>query len=215
MNQTRGLVLTGGKGPEREALEPWLQGIAMVIAADSGYDLAHRLGVEPDLVVGDFDSIGDREALGEIDRARIKSFPADKDETDTEIAVRLLREHGMEEIVIAGGGGGRLDHLVGILSLFDRADHPTVWLTHTAEVRSIDDTVEIHGVPGDLVSFFPAGCEPCQMRSAGLRWPLDGLTWGKGDAGVSNELVGDSATVEMRSGRLIVVRFRERSSGQQ
>lgn len=207
MNRRKGLLLTGGGGPERSRIEPWLDEVAMVIAADSGYDLAQRVGVEPDLIVGDFDSISNADMLLKYDDGKVKRYSVDKDESDTEIGLRLLHEAGIADIVIAGGGGGRLDHLIAMLCLFDRPEPPIAWLTDGAEIRCIDERVVFDGTPGETLSFFPVGPEPCRMRSTGLRWPLDGLTWRKGDVGLSNVLTEESAIVEMESGRLISVRL--------
>ena len=56
-----------------------------------------------------------------------------------------------------------------------------------------------------MVSFFPVGDEICRMGSIGLKWPLDGITWRKGDAGVSNKVVGNRLEIKMISGQLLYV----------
>jgi thiamine pyrophosphokinase len=156
--------------------------------------------------VGDFDSLGDSSLLDGFDEASIRRYPHAKDYTDTELALRAARERGCTEIVIIGGGGGRLDHLVGILSLFDRDPAPASWVTDSAILQNVTEQVTITGSAGDVVSVFPLGCEECRATSDGLRWPLDGLVWKRGDIGVSNEMVGGSASIEVVSGRLLVIR---------
>lgn len=201
-----GLLFTGGEGPERAAIQCVIDRKPLIVAADSGIDLARRIGVEPDLLVGDMDSISDRSVLGEYPERRVMIFPEEKDETDTEIGLRLLFEHGCKEVVIAGGGGGRLDHLIGMLTLFERTPAPAAWYTRFEAVVLITGSIRVHGTPGERVSFFPVGNETVTMSSSGLRWPLDTLVWRHGDAGISNTAPEGVFSVQLRSGRLLMIR---------
>ena len=106
---------------------------------------------------------------------------------------------------IYGGGGGRLDHLMGIMTLFEREDHPNLWIADSTMVRAIDDTVVMEHCIGETVSFFPLGDRITTMSSKGLRWPLDGLKWKKGDCGISNLVSGERMQVTVKSGRLIMM----------
>lgn len=205
MAAVTGLLFTGGEGPTRSRLAPFLSGVDLVVAADSGLDLARAAGVEPDLVVGDMDSLSDRsllEAYGD----RMTVFPPDKDETDTEIGLRFLRQRGARRIIVAGGGGGRLAHLVGVLALFERPSPPAVWLTAREHVELISDRITVEGCLGQTISFFPVGRLAAIQRSSGLKWPLDGLLWRRGDTGISNVAVADRVDVELSRGRLLMVR---------
>lgn len=204
---SEGLLFIGGEGPPADRIAPYLEGAGLVVAADSGYDLARSAGCEPSLLVGDMDSIrGFAEAEGRIEAGNIISFDREKDETDTEIGLRLLNERGITSVTLVGGGGGRLDHLIGLLSLFDRELRPKRWLTARELVVSIEEEERFEAMRGVVCSFFPVGEEPATMRSRGLRWELDGLTWKHGDVGISNYAVEDRVTVTMLSGRLIMVR---------
>ncbi len=202
----RGILFTGGECPRKEAVERWLGGARIIVAADSGYDSAKLFALEPDLVVGDMDSISDRETLKLLPADRVVVYPEEKDFTDTELGLAALFERGAEEVVIVGGGGGRLDHLLGILALFDRVRAPRVWLLPGAEVHCVEGSWRLNGLAGATLSFFPAGDAVCRMHSSGLKWPLDGLAWRHGDAGMSNVAVDDRVEVEMLSGRLVMVR---------
>jgi thiamine pyrophosphokinase len=204
--KVKALVITGGAAPEPERVRAWLVDRPFVVAADSGLETARACGVRASLVVGDFDSLRDPSLLEEYAEHEIRRFGKAKDETDTEIALRMAFEEGADDVALIGGGGGRLDHLFAIASLFARGQHPTAWMTDKATVRCIDGEMTEAGAIGDLVSFFPVGCEPCEMESQGLRWPLDGLRWRLGDAGVSNEFAAAEVWVRMRQGRLVMVR---------
>jgi len=199
-------VITGGTYPVRELVQSYLDRADYVVAADTGVETALSYGVRPDLVVGDFDSLSDESLLEEFDAESVRRFGRAKDETDTEIALRLVDEAGADHVVLVGGGGGRVDHLLGIASIFERDRHPDLWITDVSAVRALDDEAVEHGTIGETISFLPLGCEPCRMTSSGLRWPLDALTWGRGNAGLSNEFAEPVVRVRMRSGRLLVVR---------
>jgi len=205
MTAMTGLLFTGGEGPSRAQLAPFLAGTELVIAADSGLELARALGIEPALVVGDMDSLRDQgllTAYGE----RVIRFAADKDETDTEIGLRLLRERAVARVILAGGGGGRLAHLLGLLALFERPFSPAVWLTAREHIQVVAERFSLTGCLGQTISFFPLGGSALIARSRGLKWPLDRLAWGRGDVGISNVAVGEPVEVDVSRGRLLMVR---------
>jgi thiamine pyrophosphokinase len=201
-----GLVCIGGKGPGKAAIERYRNDIAFVVAADSGYHLAEELDFSPNLIVGDMDSISNFNELKRTMPEKLKTYSQEKNETDTEIGLRICREHGLQDNIIAGGGGGRLDHILALTVLFERDDRPKVWLTHREEIQAIETSVTIFGEPGQIVSFFPLGTEPCTMESLGLQWPLDGLMWTRENMGISNRLTSQKAEIQMMSGTLLIVR---------
>src|SRR6185436_2346365 len=106
------LIVTGG-GSVRAPLPPGLDG-ALVVAADGGVAEARRLGLAVDVVVGDLDSAApDDLAAVEADGGRIERHPVDKDATDLELAIDHAVHAGADRVVVAGGDGGRFDHVLG------------------------------------------------------------------------------------------------------
>ncbi len=208
-----GIIFTGGEGPEKRFIEKEISPGDFIIAADSGLDRALYCGYSPDLVVGDMDSVKNKTFLDDIPDDCVKIFPEDKDETDTEIALRILKEMKADRVILAGGGGGRMDHLLGIVSIFDRSFYPDVWYTAKERIVSISGRREFGGMLGDTVSLFPAGVEICRMKSTGLKWNLDKLQWEKGDAGISNIVVGDPFTITILSGRVLLISFLKEFGG--
>ncbi|MBN1242432.1 MAG: thiamine diphosphokinase [Spirochaetales bacterium] len=201
----RALLLTGGEAPPLSAVAGHLGRFGLVCAADSGLDLAATWGLEPDLIAGDMDSVSDLGLVGAYPRARVHFVPREKDETDTELGLRLLREAGANRVVLAGGGGGRLDHLLAVRALFERADGPEEWWAPGERVLRLSGGRSWKAEPGSLVSVFPLASGASGMSSRGLRWPLEGLEWGPGGFGVSNETVDREFSIESGAAPLLVV----------
>jgi len=150
------------------------------------------------------DSISDRRLLEDFPEDSVQEYPRDKDETDAELGLAWLRERGCRPIVLIGGGEGRLDHSLALLGLFDGEQAPSLWYTALEEIRCIDGSWTMDAPR--TVSFFPVGPGPWSVVSRGLRWELDGLDWARGDASLSNRVVGSSARVDVRRGRLLAIR---------
>ena len=197
-----GLLLTGGCGPRRADLEPFLAAVGPIVAADSGYDLALALGLRPDLIVGDMDSV----RAARLPERRVRRYPRDKEHTDTELGLRALAEFGCDRVVIAGGGGGRLDHLLFIAALFERDTAPLCWITAREHVEAIRGAAAVRGCVGQTVSFLPLSQGAAIKRSEGLRWPLDGLRWRPGGGGVSNVITASPMRVTVAEGALLMIR---------
>lgn len=187
-----------------------------LVAVDGGADTLARIGLVPHLLVGDLDSISPRtRAEIEAKGVEIRLLPAAKDETDTEAALRLVVEHGADDIVVFGAlGGPRLDHLVGNLLLLT-----SPWLVGK-QVKLADDwheaflahnDVTFAGSAGDTVSLLPLTPEVFNVRTEGLLYGLSGATLIQATTrGVSNAMTGASARVIHGEGLLLVFHYRGR-----
>ena len=203
----RGIAIIGGEGPGPSLLKKIVRGAGILAAADSGLAAAEEAGIRVDWVLGDMDSLDSLDRLEKYAPNRLLRFPPDKDYTDTELALTLLREKGCDEIWIAGGGGGRIDHLLAIRSLFERDDPPDRWFPGNGEIRCLNEgaTVSAAPPPGSMVSVFPLGTEGWEAESSGLKWPLDGLTWERGSFGISNVAVRGSFEIRSIRGRFMAL----------
>jgi thiamine pyrophosphokinase len=202
------LLVTGGEAPALARLEKRLPGFGLVCAADSGLDTLIGWGRDPDIIVGDMDSMADPGRLSLFPRARIIRASRDKDLTDTEMGLEALAEAGAGRIVLAGGGGGRLDHLLAIRALFEReAPRPAEWHTAHEAVFLVPsgEARDLEAERGALVSVFPLAEGASGMASRGLKWPLAGLSWGPGGCGVSNVAAEGRFEVAAGRGDLLVV----------
>ncbi|MDR2535969.1 MAG: thiamine diphosphokinase [Treponema sp.] len=203
----RGIAFIGGEGPEPNKSRRLAAGADIIVAADSGLIAAEEAGVKPDWIIGDMDSLNDPSRLETYPPQRIRLYPADKDYTDTELALMLLWEKGCEEIGLIGGGGGRTDHLFAIRALFERPRCPDQWFTAGEELHCLKapDSVRFRVLPGNLISLFPVGAGPWSAKSQGLKWTLDGLLWDPGIFGISNAALETHFSVSAEKGRFLVI----------
>ena len=206
------LVLAGGE-PVDPRLTDALPPVALVIAADSGLAQARRLGLRPDLLVGDLDSVDPVEvAAVAAEGTRVERHPVEKDQIDLELALDAASDAGAAAIVLVVGTGGRLDMALANLLVIARPRYAgvriegwvgTAWLAVARSNRPVD----IHGRPGEVVSLVPVGGPAGGITTDGLRSPLLGEALDPGTTrGVSNELLASHATVSLESGVLLVVR---------
>jgi thiamine pyrophosphokinase len=159
------------------------------------------------------DSLPNLAILDDYDSCRVIRYPREKDFTDTELGLELAREKGCGRIFLIGGGGGRMDHFLALYSLFHRGNPPAVWLTDRDEIIYVNSRYVMRGCKGREVSLFPVGREDVRMHSAGLVWPLEGLVWRVGDAGISNIAADNYVEIEVVSGAVLLMRAWERNGG--
>jgi thiamine pyrophosphokinase len=143
--------------------------------------------------------------------ARIVRHPAAKDHTDLELALDQALDLAPAEVVVVGGHGGRLDHLLANASLLAMPRMAGVRVSAywgPARVHALHggDEVELHGAVGEIVTLLPVHGPARGVRTKGLRYPLrtEDLP-ASTSRGVSNVLEGDVATVGLDEGALLVV----------
>jgi thiamine pyrophosphokinase len=219
----RGLVVADGDVATRAALDAawpgWAQGVALVVAADGGARHADALGLPIDRWVGDGDSLG----VEEIARLRergvaVDLYDPDKDETDTELAIRAAISGGADAITIVGAFGGvRLDHALANVSLLMNPlldGRPADLLDAGARIRLLHApgpdgraaAVALPGRVGDLISLIPFGVDGEGLTSEGLRYPLRDEQLAVGSTrGISNVRISTPALVSMERGLLLVI----------
>jgi thiamine pyrophosphokinase len=217
------IVLADGAVGPREAIDAawpgWCTTDPYVVAADGGARHARALGLRIDRWVGDGDSLGDAGiAALEADGVPVDRAPVDKDESDTELAVRAALAAGPAAIAILGAlGGERLDHALANLALLTLpevrdvdvrlvAADVRVRLLQAADVDGGAASVDLEGRVGDLVTLLPVGADAIGVTTGGLAYPLDDETLLVGRSrGLSNRRTSTTATVRLLAGRLLVV----------
>jgi thiamine pyrophosphokinase len=212
------LIVADGDIPERTALERLLPpgGPDLIVAADGGALKASALGFVPHVVVGDADSLS-AAAAEEMRRAgaEVIVYPAAKDESDTELALRMAVERGATELLVVGAfGGARLEHTIAnllLLCLPELAGRAVRLADDASVVRLLTGpaTVTVDGEVGDLVSLLALTPLVEGVTTTGLAYPLNDEPLHQGPArGLSNVITDAGATVSARNGRLLLVHTR-------
>ncbi|MBI5944003.1 MAG: thiamine diphosphokinase [Chloroflexi bacterium] len=207
------VIFANGLMPEPERVRALLRPDDFLIGADGGARHIMSLGLLPNFVIGDLDSLteDDMYELGSAD-VRVDQYPADKDETDLELAIKYALQLDFTSIVIIAALGGRTDQALGNISLL------TDLAASNADIR-FDDGVEemffcrnqaqVKGRSADLVSLIPWGGDVSGVVTTGLKWTLRGETlFSYKTRGISNEMIDGTATVQVQSGLLLIVHRR-------
>jgi len=207
---TVALVFTGGEPVDSSVAARLPDASVPVIAADSGVERALALGRRVDLVVGDFDSADPAAVEAAVaGGAEVRRYPADKDQSDLELALAAARARGVTKVIVVGGSGGRLDHFLAnalLLASPAFADIGIEALVGDARMTVIHDRARLSGAPGDLCSLLAVGGPARRVRTTGLRFPLRGEDLLPGSTrGVSNEFTEPVATVVIEHGSVLAV----------
>lgn len=196
------LVITGGYCNVEAAKNLLPESVDLKIAADSGYMTVQKLGITPDITMGDFDSYKDK-LPPEMNTLRVA---CEKDVTDTMLACEYAKDNGCRYITIVGGTGGRIDHSISnVFYLEDlRRQGIRVKLTdgeNTVQVI-LDETVTVKA-DGGYFSIF--ALDKCTVTEYGCKYPLNNATLVRQRPyAVSNEVEGDYAVIKIEGAALLV-----------
>jgi thiamine pyrophosphokinase len=185
-----------------------------IICADGGTRHLLALGLQPNLVIGDMDSLkkGQWQKLKEAG-ILIELYPHDKNETDLELAIVRAIELEPKEILVIAALGGRLDHTLGNLALLSDirlSAFNTRFDDGVEEIFFCREQVEVHGRSGDILSLIPWGRPVEGIQTQGLRWSLNRETlYPQKTRGISNEMLGDSVSISIGSGLLLIIHRRQ------
>jgi len=210
----RMVIFANGKLPDENAARSLLREGDLLIAADGGARHLLTMGILPEVVIGDLDSL-DEEDLTDLVAAgvEVKQYPEDKDETDLELALEYALEKAPASILIIAALGGRLDQTVANLMLLTNPMLAGVDIRlddGIEEVFFCRGQVEVLGTEGDMVSLIPWGAPVEGVTTRGLRWSLrDETLFPERCRGVSNRMNTDRAAITIRSGLLLVVHRRD------
>ncbi len=178
---------------------------SFIIAADGGYSYVKELGLKPDLLLGDFDSL---ETLPE--GVNILRYKKEKDETDVLLAVMEGLERGFNVFRIYGGTGGRVDHTVAnIQTLAYLANRGAKgYLYDDGRVITIirSGGISFPGSCKGYISVFAYGGNACGVTETGMKYSLSNATLTADDPlGVSNEFTGGESSVSVDDGMLLII----------
>ena len=201
------VILSAGRISDFGLITKYISPGAYVIAADGGLRYAESLGISPDCVLGDFDSLGYVPACAD------EVFPSQKDDTDTMLAVKHVLAEGFTEFLILGGLGGRLDHTFANISALEYirthggkgmlADEHTV-VRFFAQGDEIKPTMNAKGT---YFSVFPFGCEYAVISMSGVEYPVANQRFDSAfPLGVSNHVTDiEKFSMTLHEGTALVI----------
>ena len=207
------IIFANGDLPDLDKARLFIHAGDTIICADGGTRHALALGIQPDLIIGDLDS-AEEGAVQKFrnDGVKVEAYPRDKNETDLELAINRAIVLKPKQIIILAALGGRLDQTLANITLLTdpRLTAFDVRLDDgVEEVLLCRDQVEVHGRSGDLVSLIPWQGTVTGIQTSGLRWALQReALYPDKTRGISNELTGDSASISLESGLLLIVHRR-------
>ena len=177
----------------------------LIIAADGGYDTLRALGITPDLILGDMDSVS-ADAAG-IERL---VYPVRKDETDSFLAYREGVRRGYSEFSLYGCTGGREDHTFANYALLvyarERGHKMTLIGKSSDTFAMINESVTISGEPLSHLSVFAFGGDAHGVSVRGAEYEADRVTLTPSfPLGVSNRFSGGEVRVSVENGKLLVM----------
>jgi thiamine pyrophosphokinase len=184
-----------------------------IVCADGGYTFACNENIQPHVLVGDFDSLADvPDQLPE--RCRVIRANREKNETDTLLSLQCGMEAGCDSFVVVGGIGGRLDHTFANLQLLNYAANRNIsmWLMdkNNRVTLTLPGILRIPRAEGYYLSVLAFNAQCKGVTLGNVKYPLsDALLTDEFPLGISNEIQGSEARIELREGRLLVFLCRD------
>ncbi|MFQ5613502.1 MAG: thiamine diphosphokinase [Anaerolineae bacterium] len=209
---TRAVIFANGLLTEPMAVRRHIAPDDFIICANGGTRHAASLGLQPDLIVGDLDSLP-ADLLAELRGrgVRVQAHPARKDQTDLELALQAAAAAGVDEAVIVTALGGRLDQMLANILLLTRPEWSALALSlvdgrQRATLLRGPGGLTVPGAPGDTLSLIPLTERASGIALTGVEWPLDGASISLGSTlTISNALTRPAATVRIERGLVLVV----------
>ncbi len=217
------VIFCGGEISDYEHIRMWpmfgntsgrqIEEAGFVISADSGARHCRTLGIVPDIMVGDFDSVSQNDYEALIDAgSKALQYPAEKDMTDSELAVEIAINKGFYRVLLFGATGTRLDHSISNIFLLKKltdANIDGIIVNETSYVRLIKDEIRLDRVEDAYVTLLPFAGNALGVSTQGLYYPLDDATLEVGSSwGVSNRFTEDTACIKLKQGYLLVITHR-------
>lgn len=209
----KAVIFANGEMPYPHLVKELIEPGDLLIAADGGLRHALALGLRPDHLMGDLDSIAEADAKTAVANNMIVSrFPPEKDQTDLELCLDLALREGCEDCLLVGAMGGRVDHALANIFLLFIEKYASMPLTITDGITTIgraDPSVVIHGAVGEIVTLLPWGGIAECVTTRGLRYALRGEPLYEGSPrGVSNEMLSPEAAVEVKNGKVLFIHIK-------
>lgn len=206
----KGLIVGSGEIENHELLKEVVEKVDYVICADGGANYLIKIGLMPDLVVGDLDSI-EKETLEILKEKKIKiiKHSEEKDYTDTELSIQYLVDKKVKEIILMGVIGSRLDHTLANVFLLNNlldigiesriiSDKNLVYITN--------EKLVLEKMKNSFVSIIPINSEGAILTLKGFKYETKKEKFSFSSSyGISNEIVEEKGIIEVYKGNCLVI----------
>lgn len=209
------VIMANGEYEEIEAYRDIVQAADLIICADGGANYAKLLGVNPDYIIGDLDSItAEVKLYYAAQNVKYRKYPRQKDFTDLYLALALADKLKASDIVLIGSLGKRLDHTLANIYCGIEAVQKGKKIMHyspSCTVYLVADYLRLSGKAGDLVSVMALSEKAAGVYERGFEYPLEGVVMEScNPLGISNVLEADSGEIGLETGILAVFHYRKR-----
>lgn len=206
------IIMANGEYGELSLYKEILSSADRIICADGGANYAYLLGVRPDCIIGDMDSISKETQKFYSDQGvSFHQYPCRKDFTDTQLAMSMAEEMGAQEIVLLGTQGKRFDHSLSNLYCGLKHVKRGVKIIHygpECTVYLVCNQMSLQGRPGDLVSVLPLGGGAAGVCLKNFQYPLENVVLECDNPyAISNVLLEDSAQIQVEKGVVAVFHY--------
>ena len=195
-----GILLLNGQPPKQVELPDG----SFVVCCDGAYNWAKEQKISIDLLVGDFDSLGYVP-----DDCKTIKYPVEKNETDGEIALKLLKDKGCGKVFVYGAFGKRTDHFLGNLALLGMGKDIGIDVVLMGDEEKISlgfGYVKFVPQKKGTISLVPYGESAHIINSKGLEYPLDNLVLKRNDTrGISNLSFADEVEFFVEQGQVLIL----------
>lgn len=183
-----------------------------IICADGGANHSYKMGIIPDYIIGDLDSISSKIIdFYKSKDVKFEKFPSKKDETDTEICIYLASKLNAKEIDFIGALGGRIDHMIANINLLYYVRSKGIFTRIISEKEdiyiAIDEEISINGDIGDTISVIPLNGDAKGVTLKQLEYPLNNYNMKFSvPLGISNVMLDKKCSIKVEQGSLIIIK---------
>lgn len=204
------ILFANGELPAPEKILGKIESDDFLVAVDGGLGHLTNLGLQPDLIIGDLDSAKEEDVRRFRNKGvEVREYPAEKDETDLELALSAAKKMEPETIWVVAALGNRLDQTLGNIFLLTRPELATEnirLVDGQREVFLIRETASITGQDGQRVSLLPLNGPATGIITEGLKYSLNNETlFPDRTRGISNLMTGIKAFISIKSGLLLCI----------
>ncbi len=220
---SRALIFINGDEEDFAYTEKYIDNSALLIGCDGGADKVYELGLKPDAVIGDFDSIKSlpkkiknlpvkdygKEVI--VDNTVYIKYPSEKDFLDVEAAIDYALDKGIKEIILFNTDGDELDHVIGVMMVIAKRKYRSInikVIRPKLTAYAVCGKAEINGKVGNKISLIPLYGRVEVESSSGLKYdPKKHRMSLEHNIGISNELTDKKATLLVRKGCFLVIQY--------